>query len=309
MSINTAPFVKLGLGQSFVFFAEDNPGTVPVTSEKTILREYSPFVLYAEPPPIIKRTTRDRAKVLSTFSAPIQTPNVQLSSRTPFIPYIPSNRLDAPLTKYTDPSSPILSDKYKAEDIALDMINQYNDLVNLPPISFLVNPSSFSISYTKVSQFSERTRYGYIYQAWGEELPEISISGRIGGYFAGRLTQESVDELGNTKGVSGMQFASKRDSGSFRWLMSLLSLYRNSCAIIDQVGRSEAVHAVGHQVIVFDGKRYRGRMTAFGYGFEEAQQNGGMEFTITFKVFSEEFLDVAQKTAIKPLDNPFTKEK
>lgn len=310
MSINTSPFVRLGMGESFLMFPEDNMGTVPVTGEKAILRSYSPFVIYAEPPPIIKGLGETyQSEGVKIFTQPENT-RATLNSKNvaSYIPFIPTNQLDAPIGQATNINVPFFGKDNSAIDVALDIVSQYNSLAKLPPIVFLINPESFSVSYTTKNQFSERTRYGYIYQTWGEDQPEISISARIGGFYAGRLTKESADRMGNVRGVSGLQFAAKRDSGSFRWLMSLLGLYRNSCAIVDQVGRSETYHAVGYQVIVYDGRRWTGRITAMGYGYEESNPHGGTEFSLSFKVFKEDYLDNPTVPSGASLNNPFNKD-
>lgn len=311
MSINTSPFVRLGLGESFLMFPEDNVGTVPVTGEKSILRSYSPFVIYAEPPPIIQGLGElYAAPGIKVFSQPagMSSAGTVQNPQTPYVPFIPTTQLNAPIGQQRTATPFMGSGSDSSRDVALDMISQYNALAKLPPIVFLINPESFSVSYTTKNQFSERTRYGYIYQTWGEDQPEISISARIGGFYSGRLTRERADGMGNLKGVSGLQFASKRDSGSFRWLMSLLSLYRNSCAIVDRVGRSETYHAVGYQVIVYDGRKWTGRMNSFGYGYEETNPHGGTEFSISFKVFREEYLDQPITPTGGSLQNPFTKK-
>jgi hypothetical protein len=309
MSINTSPFVRLGMGESFIMFPEDNVGTVPVTSEKSILRSYSPFVIYAEPPPIIqgKGELYNGGSNVKVFTQPNKSssPSFSNTAGSTYVPYIPTAQLDAPIGQAT--RTPFLGGYSSSKDVAIDMVQQYNALAKLPPIVFLINPSSFSTSYTTKNQFSDRTRYGYVYQTWGEDQPEVSITGLIGGFYAGRLTRERADAMGNLKGVSGLQFAAKRDSGTFRWLMSLLGLYRNSCAIVDNVGRSETYHAVGYQVIIYDGRRLTGRMTAFGYGYDVSKPHGGTDFSITFKVFKEEYLDTAVAPSGAPLENPFEK--
>lgn len=72
-------------------------------------------------------------------------------------------------------------------DIA-DQLVQINTIRNLPPLVMLINPSSFQISYQKV-QGNQRTRYGYVFQEWGEGQPTISLSGRIGSFMSGHTSQ------------------------------------------------------------------------------------------------------------------------
>ena len=51
---------------------------------------------------------------------------------------------------------------------ALDIVTQANSINMCPPLVLLINPSNLSMNYTRIHQFSDRSRFGYIYQAWGE---------------------------------------------------------------------------------------------------------------------------------------------
>jgi hypothetical protein len=198
---------------------------------------------------------------------------------------------------------PAISDMDTAMDIAL----QLEKILNCPPLTLFINPQSFEKSYSKVAAYQDKSRYGYIYQAWGEEQPTISMSGRIGAFIAGapdaadtgllnlwfdegsgRVSGAGTD--GMTSVPQGVQFASKRDSAAFQQLMALMTFYRNNGYIYDTLGNSEAHHLVGLIAIDYDQWTYMGNIDSFDWGYTEAQHGGGIDFSISF-------------TAVKIYDN------
>lgn len=166
-----------------------------------------------------------------------------------------------------------ITDFQVAEDIA----QQLDTILKSPPITFYINPSSFAVTYTKKHQFTERTRYGYIYQAWGEDQPKISVSGRIGSFVAGKGNPAIAVPTGH-------QFATKLDSASFQQLMALLTLYKNNGYIYDLLGKSNAHHLVGCIAIEYDGFTYFGHFESFEWGYEETHTAGGMTYSFQFTV-------------------------
>lgn len=161
---------------------------------------------------------------------------------------------------------------------ALDILYQLRAIQEIPPLVLLINPESLAINYTKVSQFTERGRYGYIYHTWGDELPKMSVSGKIGAFVTGNSNGEV--------GPNGVQFASKRNSAAFQNLMNLLLFYKNNGYIYN---RTEArtpstLHSVGLLAIEYDGWVYEGNMESFSYSYSEETQNGGMEFSFDFSI-------------------------
>lgn len=162
--------------------------------------------------------------------------------------------------------------------VALDILYQLRTIQEIPPLVLLINPQSLAISYTKVSQFTERGRYGYIYQTWGDELPKMSVSGKIGA-FVTAMTDGQI-------GPNGVQFASKRNSAAFQNLMNLLLFYKNNGYIYNQTeARTPAtLHSVGLLAIEYDGWIYEGNMESFSYSYSEEVQNGGMEFNFEFSI-------------------------
>lgn len=162
--------------------------------------------------------------------------------------------------------------------IALDILYQLKTIQSIPPLVLLINPQSLAISYTKVAQFTERGRYGYIYQSWGDELPKMSVSGKIGAFVTGSTN-------GNI-GPSGVQFASKRNSASFQNLANLLLFYKNNGYIYNKTEERpvSTLHSVGLLAIEYDGWVYEGNMESFSYSYAEETQNGGMEFEFEFSI-------------------------
>jgi hypothetical protein len=185
---------------------------------------------------------------------------------------------------------------------ALSILLQLSRLLDIPPICLYINPNTFTINYAKIAQFQERSRYGYIYQAWGEELTKISFSCTIGAFIAGKRSSSQ------TNVASGVQYASKRDSAAFQQLMAVFALYQSSGYIQDTTAnatgrQSKANLLVGNTAIEYDQTVYVGHMDSFSYSEEETLQNGGLKFEIEFtaiKVF-----DVAQsKMSISPENSP-----
>lgn len=185
---------------------------------------------------------------------------------------------------------------------ALSILRQVSRILDIPPICLYINPSTMTISHTKIAQLQERSRYGYIYQAWGEELVKVSFSCTIGAFVAGK--QSSTQ----TNVASGVQFASRRDSASFQQLMAVFALYQSSGYIQDTTangtGRmSRANLLVGNTAIEYDQMVYVGHMDSFSYANEEDQQNGGMKFDIDFTAVK--VYDVAQPTSsVSPETTP-----
>lgn len=158
----------------------------------------------------------------------------------------------------------------------LSIVNQLRKLLDVPPLVLLINPTTFSVSHTKIAQFQERSRHGYIYQAWGEELTKVSFSCTIGAFTAGKASPSQ------TNTPSGVQFASKNDSASFQQLMAMLSFFQSGAYITDTVQNSKANLMIGNLAIEYDQNVYVGHMDSFSYSFAEEKQNGGLELEIDF---------------------------
>ena len=52
-----------------------------------------------------------------------------------------------------------------------DILYQVEKLLQTPPLTLFVNPSDLSIAYTSIQQYSQRTRWGKVFERWGEGQP------------------------------------------------------------------------------------------------------------------------------------------
>lgn len=195
-------------------------------------------------------------------------------------------------------SEPRFLDQVVIADIAVQALN----IISQPALTLLINPETYSKSYNQIFNYNDRGRKGYIYKAWGEQQVKISFSGRIGAFIAGN-SSGIVPNPTETDQISGVQFASKRDSASFQNLMSLFQMFRNNGYIFDRVNGTFAQHHVGHLAIEYDNFLYLGQMDNFNYSYTEESVNGGIAFDISFVVTQE--IDLQQTTfAVAPLYNP-----
>jgi hypothetical protein len=171
---------------------------------------------------------------------------------------------------------------------AADMARQLTAALKTPPLVLLINPSSLKVNYTKLQQFTDRTRYGYVFHTWGEEQPKISITARCGAFYSGGR---------------GVSYASKRDSVAWQNLMNLFHLYQNNGYSYDTIGKSNAHHAVGCLSICFDNWRYFGHMESFNWAYDETHQNGGIDFTMEFTASAIHDLAMSP-TVVLPMRSP-----
>jgi len=184
-----------------------------------------------------------------------------------------------------------ISDQQSAQDIA----NQLNRILNVPPLTLYVNPTQMQTTFGKVQQYTERSRYGYIYQTWGEEQVKLSVSAKIGAFLAGRSGAA-------TYVADGVQFAAKRNSASFQQLMNLLTFYKNNGYIYDTITKVHTPQMIGIVSIEYDQNTYLGYFDSFSWGYTEQNQNGGIEFSFEFTVTQQ--YDNAQSNTVSPLVSP-----
>lgn len=288
-----------------------------IDGSKSLLRVLSPFMIQVEPPLIMagtdpKKSKRNFGEILdvghsgapAAFTAArnrIQ-PDIpggsQLSYAGSVESFVSSGRLTRAKgggqgeTIHIDKDNPgpgrigtpSIADLYTAVDITM----QLRALVNTPPLVLLINPQSLSMNYTKIQQFTDRTRYGYVLQAWGEEQPKLSVSARCGAFISGGR---------------GVQFASRLDSAAWQNFQTAFQFYKNNGYIYDTVGKSNANHMVGALSVHYDGWVYYGNMETFSYTLEESNQLGGivfeMEFTINAMVDTSK-----QSSVVSPMRSP-----
>jgi hypothetical protein len=315
--------------------------TIPIDGAKASLKSFSPFVMRVLPPMILGNTfntlgvSQSRATPLdgsvatttprADYAGAIRGLNQRRSAseatyqddvnRGTAIPgmssatardideYVSNSARNQSISPNVPASShirivPAISNDASALSILLQLVQ----MREIPPICLYINPTTFSVNHAKIAQFQERSRYGYVYQAWGEELTKVSFSCMIGAYIAGHGNRSQ------TGVATGVQRASKRDSASFQQLMSVFSLYQSSGYIQDTTAnstgrRSLANLLVGNTSIEYDQTVYVGHMDSFSYSEEDTQQNGGLKFDIEFTAVR--VYDVAQpQSSIAPENSP-----
>jgi hypothetical protein len=298
-TLDISQFSQLATGELFQMYSNEvSNGGYPVDTSDPVARSYSPFVLYIEPPNIISpKTVRKQSEISSTkippFASPLRNRAYLATNVNSLNGASISSNAKNPIYSFNsqvtenNTSQAGLSDRL----IGLDIVDQFKQLRDLPPLVFLANPQSLGLTFNKVQQYSERTRFGYVFQAWGEELPDLDVQCKSGAFIA----------YGDpSKTATGLQFASMRDSAGFRQILAILAMYRNGASIRDRVGRSEVIHEVGRFVIEYDGTRYKGSLESFEYGYDEAQMLGGMDFSFKMKVHEMTYFEPikAQNTSI-----------
>lgn len=150
---------------------------------------------------------------------------------------------------------------------ARDILAQLKDIADHPPLTLLINPTTMTVSYSKIQQFQDRTRSHVLYHAWGEEQVKVSIQLVIGGYYsAGR----------------GLHRVSRSDSKSYQNLMGLLTMYKNAGLIYDRIGNTFANQQVGAVTMHYDGWIYYGSFDSFNTSEDETHPNGGVQVSFEF---------------------------
>lgn len=181
---------------------------------------------------------------------------------------------------------------------ALSLALQIKRLSKIPPLVMLINPSSMKVDYTKGSQNQNRNRYGFVYEAWGEEFPKVSFTFKIGAYTAGLA---NVSQRGSV--VSGTQRASRNDSAAYQQLMNLLALYQGGTYLQDTEQNTRAFPMVGNLAIEYDQKVYVGHMESLNFTDDDQHQHGNIEVSVDF--VANKIYDLAsQPGEISPLRAP-----
>lgn len=154
---------------------------------------------------------------------------------------------------------------------AADVSLQVQKMLDCPPLTLLVNPTEMSINYTKVQSYQSKTRYGYVYESWGEEQDRITFSGTTGGF---------VSRQG------GYTFASRRSAASWHNFTELMQFYKNNGYVYDTIGKSYAHLFVGSLAIDYDQWTYVGHIESLSYTLDDSSPHKvafEMEFTVSRK--------------------------
>jgi hypothetical protein len=164
-----------------------------------------------------------------------------------------------------------------------DIRYQLEKMLQVPPLTLFVNPNSLSISYSTVQSFSNRSRYGFIFERWGEGQTTLSISGSTGSFAVGSNPLTATGSQTETSMATGVQFASKRDSAAYQQLVSLFQIFKNNGYIYDTLGHSQAHLMIGAVAIDYDQFTYIGNIESFEYTYNQDTPHRiewSMEFTV-----------------------------
>jgi hypothetical protein len=292
----------LAVGPDMVYSFETQEG-IPVDGTNPLLRDLSPFTIRLVPPQILtfdpgvnvnligraNQDLNDRQlatdAVRSLFGLNSVSGNDQARLQT-LQRIVSAGQVVTGATTTTERS--VLADVNTAADIAF----QIEKMLQTPPLTLLINPASLSVSYSSIHNYSERSRKGFIFERWGEGQPTMSFSGSTGAFIAGAAAGSGAGALTTeSSSVSGMQFASKRDSAAWQNFTSLYHFYRNNGYIYDTINKTEAHLMIGALAIDYDQFTYVGHMESFDYSYDEANPHR-VEWSIEFVV--DQMYDVAQ---------------
>lgn len=260
-----------------------------VDGSDATLRNLSPFIMQLEPPLIYANgPARGNVKKVGLYEAAATKQNSYASARR-----------NINTQGFAEPGAQVALDRYlltgqggevtqsrpattspgdferlgmpKIADIqqAVSLASQLNDLANTPPLVLLVNPESISIQYNKVLANQDRTRYGFVMQAWGEEQPRMSITLKCGAYLSGGR---------------GLQRVGRADSAAWQNMESVFQFYRNNGYIYDIIGASHAHLAIGSVSLRYDQNVWYGQFESLSYSETPETENGGLTVQLEFVV-------------------------
>lgn len=318
--INKVPaaqlYAKLASGPGWSREYEVQAG-VPIDGSKGALRDPtygSPFTFRMMPPEVLLNALNSQAveTPVNLYDAALRTNNNFQKVRdqiagfraSPFVSTSEQGlkQLEALIALngiLFDPSNvsnspadvPAVSDITQAANVLL----QLNRMLQVPPLTLLINPTQLNISYGTVQNYTDRSRYNYIFQRWGETQVRLSVQGKTGAFYSGVKSVTPIDiqnfqgigaasagAVPATSTVSGVQWASKRDSAAWQNLMSLFTLYRNNGYIYDNLEQTEAHLFVGSIAIDYDQNTWIGHFESFEWELSEEKQNGGIDFSFEF---------------------------
>ena len=282
---DTSVYRQVNVGPRLLYTFEQQFG-VPVDGGNPMLRDLSPFNIRLIPPNTVQTVNRNYAQAASSYVNAIGNVGQLTSSQTtkdnPLAIAAEAARTQrqVALSQSASPSRSgvfptIYSGRPNQRQVrladaytALDIQNQTRALAQVPPLTLLVNPKNMEVSYTNVQSFTNRGRYGLIFQRWGENQPTISFSGSTGAFIAG-ADYTSVFSDKETPTPTGVQFASRRNSAAWQNFLAMFHFYRSNAYVYDTLGQSEAHLFIGAIAIDYDQVTYIGHIDSFDYAFDE----------------------------------------
>lgn len=270
-----------------LIYTFEQQDTIPVDNGNPFFRQLSPFTLSYVPPEVITptgsgynvsllakagRETEEYQQYAQEYRKSFGVGNMA-GSTTQVL-----NKLQQILAKgatlvnaRSERERSVIVDGYTAADIAY----QVQAMLEAPTLTLLVNPSSFSLSYTDIQQYGDAGRFGKNFQRWGTEQLDISISGSTGAYVTAPFNNTSDT-------ITGCQWASRRNSAAYQNFVSLLHMFKNNGLIFDTINKTETNLMVGAIAINYDQMTYIGHIESFDYSFAQDKPTN-LEWSMSFK--------------------------
>jgi len=207
-----------------------------------------------------------------------------------------SNKDAGKVTAFTDANLGALGQKYAAaqEQLVAYLRDEQTRMYNTPPLQFLINPQSFSISESKIVTDGNWARNG---------------PGRVAGFYAASL---------NPDDKSGLSRSKRSFTLSYHNLMSAYLIYRNNGSLWsfedisrarDMTARPDQLALVGSIYIYYDSTLYIGSFNSFQLT-EEAEAPFAVSYTFEFVARQVANLDrnysvMGDYPLFDPFSNPF----
>lgn len=262
----TPPLARQGLRGGPDFSPSLQASDPAISGLDALARAMSPFAIWTEPPPFLPGALRSPGTV-TAFGEGLRSvgsaadPTARRAASPAYVAgQAPSS--SGPQRSRADLSAPQISDR----DTALSIQSQVAEARGIPPLVLLINPETMTISRSKLAQLQDRSRYGFIYQPWGDEPVKVAFTARCGGFYSpGR----------------GLHVKSRDNSAAWQSMMSLLLLYKNNSYTQDVLGGSYSPLLVGRVGIRYDGWVYRGHLDDLSWTEEEGKPHGALAFEVS----------------------------
>ena len=203
----------------------------PIDGGSEQLRNFAPFVIsFALPDDLAdsfdhlnknakKVTTFDSVEAIDADSLFVIKSAYDNATGLPSLNYSQSYLEEAAFQQFANPNP---EPAFVGTIQVVNYVTQLLQLLKMPALQVLVNPVSMSITYTKIQEFSARTRKNRVFRAWGQEQPTITFSFSTGGFIAGQ-ERHFWSSVENTP--SGLQYASKKRSAAWQNFMKIFQTF------------------------------------------------------------------------------------
>lgn len=260
------PLARQGLRGGPDFAASMRESDPAIDGSAQLARSMSPFTIWAEPPPFVPQALQSPGSV-TAYGDGLRSVG-QAANRSARRDASPAYVAGDPPTSSAPPrdgpdlAAPQIADR----DTALSIRSQVAAMRGIPPLVLLINPETMSVARSKIQQLQDRSRFGFVFQPWGDEAVRVSFTARCGAFYTpGR----------------GVHVKSRDGSAAWQSMMSLLVLYKNNSYVQDVLGGSYAPLLVGRIGIRYDGWVYRGHLDDLSWTEEEGKPLGGLSFEVT----------------------------